>query len=120
MRVLDGGLTGELGGTPSDNLLIRGDSRDAQRSLLEMTEFAEQIKVKLVYIEATARRITSLRERSAGGQRSHGHHSRSRLASEHVGVHAVARRRALGPKAVPLDEHLDCHVLNGSLVDQIA
>lgn len=123
MRVLDDGRTGELSGTPSDNLLIHGDSRDALRSLLEMPEFAEQVKVKVkvkqVYIEATPRRIATLRERSAGGRSGHSRHSRSRLASEHVRVHTVARRRVSAPKEVPLDEPPDCHVRNGALVDQI-
>ena len=44
---------GETNGSPSDNLLIHGDSRDALRSLVKIPEYAEQYKgkVKLVYID---------------------------------------------------------------------
>jgi len=46
-------LVGDATGTPSDNLLIRGDGLDAMRSLARIPEYAEVYrgKVKLVYID---------------------------------------------------------------------
>ncbi len=46
-------LVGDATGTPSDNLLIRGDGLDAMRSLARIPEYADVYrgKVKLVYID---------------------------------------------------------------------
>lgn len=50
---IDGGRVGEVTGTASDNLLIRGDSLDALRALARSPEYAAHYrgKVKLVYID---------------------------------------------------------------------
>lgn len=47
------GKTGEVRGTPTDNLLIQGDNSAALRSLAQIPEFANEYrgKVKLVYID---------------------------------------------------------------------
>lgn len=49
----DLGSVGETTGTPSDNLLIRGDSLDALRALVRVPEYAAEYrgKVKLVYVD---------------------------------------------------------------------
>jgi adenine-specific DNA-methyltransferase len=54
VRLLDEvGRVGEVAGTASDNLLIRGDSLDALRALVHSPEYAAAYrgKVKLVYID---------------------------------------------------------------------
>jgi adenine-specific DNA-methyltransferase len=54
IRLLDEvSSVGEVRGTPGDNLLIRGDSRDALRALARTPEYAAEYrgKVKLVYID---------------------------------------------------------------------
>lgn len=54
VRLLDPvSRVGDAGGTPADNLLVRGDGLDAMRSLARIPEYAEVYRgrVKLVYID---------------------------------------------------------------------